>query len=26
VCSWFAARGLEVDEHALFGELLAAAL
>lgn len=25
VCSWFAARGLEVDEHALFGELLAAA-
>ncbi|HET7534788.1 MAG TPA: RIO1 family regulatory kinase/ATPase [Nocardioidaceae bacterium] len=25
VCAWFAARGLEVDEHALFGELLAAA-
>jgi RIO kinase 1 len=25
VCSWFAQRGLDVDEHALFGELLAAA-
>jgi RIO kinase 1 len=25
VCSWFAARGLDVDEHGLFGELLAAA-
>jgi len=25
VCSWFAARGLDVDEHELFGELLAAA-
>ena len=25
VCSWFTARGLEVDEHALFAELLAAA-
>jgi RIO kinase 1 len=24
VCRWFAARGLDVDEHALFGELLAA--
>ena len=23
VCTWFRARGLEVDEHALFGELLA---
>ncbi|HRD63291.1 MAG TPA: RIO1 family regulatory kinase/ATPase [Nocardioides sp.] len=23
VCSWFRARGLEVDEHALFGELMA---
>jgi RIO kinase 1 len=23
VCTWFVARGLEVDEHALFGELLA---
>ncbi len=22
VCSWFRARGLEVDEHALFGDLL----
>lgn len=26
VCSWFNARGLEVDEHALFGELLASAV
>nr|MBA2456141.1 serine/threonine protein kinase [Nocardioidaceae bacterium] len=26
VCSWFTARGLEVDEHELFGELLATAL
>jgi RIO kinase 1 len=26
VCSWFNARGLEVDEHDLFGELLAVAL
>ena len=26
VCRWFRARGLEVDEHALFGELLAARL
>jgi RIO kinase 1 len=25
VCSWFRARGLEVDEHELYGELLAAA-
>ncbi|HEX6249639.1 MAG TPA: RIO1 family regulatory kinase/ATPase [Nocardioidaceae bacterium] len=25
VCTWFEARGLDVDEHALFGELLAAA-
>jgi RIO kinase 1 len=25
VCSWFRARGLDVDEHALFGELLAQA-
>jgi RIO kinase 1 len=25
VCSWFAARGLDVDEHDLFGELLASA-
>jgi RIO kinase 1 len=25
VCSWFAARGLEVDEHALFADLLAQA-
>ncbi|MEO7060088.1 MAG: RIO1 family regulatory kinase/ATPase [Lapillicoccus sp.] len=25
VCSWFAARGLEVDEHQLFGELVASA-
>ena len=25
VCTWFGARGLEVDEHQLFGELLAAA-
>jgi RIO kinase 1 len=23
VCTWFRARGLEVDEHDLFGELLA---
>lgn len=23
VCAWFRARGLEVDEHALFGELMA---
>jgi RIO kinase 1 len=23
VCAWFRARGLEVDEHALFGDLLA---
>jgi RIO kinase 1 len=23
VCTWFARRGLEVDEHALFGELMA---
>jgi RIO kinase 1 len=22
VCTWFRARGLEVDEHDLFGELL----
>ncbi len=26
VCKWFRARGLEVDEHALFGELLTHAL
>ena len=26
VCTWFRARGLEVDEHDLFGELLAHAL
>jgi RIO kinase 1 len=26
VCSWFQARGLDVDEHALFAELLATAL
>ena len=25
ICTWFVARGLDVDEHALFGELLAAA-
>ena len=25
VCRWFQARGLDVDEHALFGELLALA-
>jgi RIO kinase 1 len=25
VCTWFRQRGLDVDEHALFGELLAAA-
>lgn len=25
VCTWFNARGLEVDEHELFGELIAAA-
>ncbi|HEU4547037.1 MAG TPA: RIO1 family regulatory kinase/ATPase [Microlunatus sp.] len=25
VCTWFNARGLDVDEHALFGELLAVA-
>ncbi|GAB2750881.1 serine protein kinase RIO [Nocardioides pakistanensis] len=25
VCTWFVSRGLEVDEHALFAELLAAA-
>lgn len=25
VCAWFARRGLDVDEHALFGELIAAA-
>jgi RIO kinase 1 len=25
VCTWFARRGLEVDEHALFGELMASA-
>jgi RIO kinase 1 len=25
ICTWFTARGLEVDEHALFAELLAAA-
>ena len=25
VCTWFAARGLDVDEHALFAELMAAA-
>jgi len=25
VCSWFARRGLDVDEHALFGELMASA-
>jgi RIO kinase 1 len=23
VCTWFNRRGLDVDEHALFGELLA---
>ncbi len=26
VCTWFTARGLDVDEHALFGELLAEAM
>jgi RIO kinase 1 len=26
VCSWFVARGLDVDEHELFGELVASAL
>ena len=26
VCTWFAARGLDVDEHELFSELIAAAL
>jgi RIO kinase 1 len=26
VCSWFVARGLDVDEHELFSELIAAAL
>ena len=26
VCSWFAARGLDVDEHALFGDLLSQVL
>jgi RIO kinase 1 len=26
VCSWFAARGLDVDEHDLFSELLTSAL
>ena len=26
VCTWFHARGLEVDEHELFSELLAVAL
>jgi RIO kinase 1 len=25
VCTWFARRGLDVDEHALFGELMASA-
>jgi RIO kinase 1 len=25
VCSWFASRGLDVDEHDLFAELLASA-
>ena len=25
VCTWFARRGLEVDEHELFAEMLAAA-
>jgi len=25
VCTWFRARGLDVDEHELFGELLASA-
>jgi RIO kinase 1 len=25
VCTWFVSRGLDVDEHALFAELLAAA-
>ncbi len=25
MCTWFNARGLEVDEHELFGELLASA-
>ena len=25
ICTWFRARGLDVDEHTLFGELLAAA-
>jgi RIO kinase 1 len=25
ICTWFTARGLDVDEHALFGELLASA-
>ncbi len=23
ICTWFTARGLDVDEHELFGELLA---
>jgi len=23
ICAWFHARGLDVDEHALFGELMA---
>ena len=26
VCSWFVARGLDVDEHALFADVLAEAL
>jgi RIO kinase 1 len=26
VCSWFAARGLDVDEHELFADLVATAL
>jgi RIO kinase 1 len=26
ICSWFVARGLDVDEHALFAELVASAL
>jgi RIO kinase 1 len=26
VCTWFTSRGLDVDEHELFGELLTAAL
>jgi RIO kinase 1 len=26
ICSWFVARGLDVDEHVLFAELVASAL